>query len=466
MALSFYDQHVLNQVRNAQKEGTDWRQFIPGNLSLLGPKYLRDRGIDPSQPSPGYDPSAPDGGARAGKPPRNYDPNWFKPQGNAPATPGANASVAAQSQVVRTPGELEAQYKKELAAAQQAQKENRDLQKMWSAYTSGFDNFSSAVQSNLGGRRVANPGDPITAGQPLLPGASAVFRVDPIDSTGQNYLGVPDSFVGPSGWDTAVGNQYAPSENRAYADALATQVRDQMRAGEPILGHGTLPMPTMSRYSAANGDGLIQRENVNTALTNWVNANDAMKQTKLDPFGKPLGLGGGSSPGDVSGLSKSWNAYQQNYNSTKIGENQAYLDQMGGGFYGGVVPSASNPQWYDTTPTWGAPNNNFGPDQVQQRAQMSPWGQPGAPWQSQAWASGMFNPNGRGEPQPAGQNGEIQDRQRWQASSPNMFDPQMGFNPSIATNAPWTPPKQQNNAFGATSTPGMTFGASPWGSFW
>jgi hypothetical protein len=457
---TFRDWQIAN--RNG---GPSLAQALPGNLSVLGPAFRRSRGpqgdgIDSQSLTPAV-PHA-----------TSYDPNKFVYQGNAATTPGANAAVAGQSQVIKTGAELKKAYESELAATNKAQTQNRELQRLWNAYKSGQSNFSEAIQSNLGGRRVANPGDPITAGQPLLPGAVANFRIDPIDSTGQNYLGLPDSFVGQPGWDTAVGNQYTPSENRTYADQMATMVRDQMRAGQPVVldsvvGPDPMPLPTMSRYSAANGDGLLQRQNVRDALTTWVDANKQMQNTPTDYLGRPMGLnpqGGGSGGSDTKALSDSWNTYQQNYNNTKITENQSYLDMLGGGFFGGVVPSATNPQWYDNTPQWAPPKDNFGRDQLRNRAAASPWGQPGAPWQSQAWAAGTYNPS-QSPIQPAGPDGKIQDAPGWEGSW-NMFDPQQGFSPELVTNSPWTPQKKQNNAFGATSTPGMTFGASPWGSFW
>jgi hypothetical protein len=437
--------------------GPSLAEALPGNLSVLGPAFMRSRG------GPQYDgdsqpltPSAPHA--------TPYDPNRFVYQGNPAATPTANAAVANQSQVIKTGAELKSAYEKELAAVNKAQTQNRELQKLWDTYKNGFSDFSNAVQSNLGGRQIAQPGDPITAGNPLAPGAVATFRNYPIaDGSAQSYTAVPDSFVGPSGWDNTNGGYVrTPSENRAYADALATSVRDQMRAGGPVVLDsvaGPDPVPL--------ANGLLQRQNVQDSLNSWVDANKAMQNTPTDYLGRPLGLdpqGGPGGGGNTKALADSWNAYQQNYNSTKITENQSYLDMMGGGFYGGVVPSATNPQWYDTTAQWAPPKDNFGRDQLRNRAAASPWGQPGAPWQSQAWAAGTYNPS-MSPIQPAGSDGKIQDAPGWEGSW-NMFDPQQGFSPELVTNSPWTPQKKQNNAFGATSTPGMTFGASPWGSFW
>lgn len=477
MALSFYDQYILQQVRNAKNEGTDWRQLLPGNLSLLGPKLLRERGIDPSVPTD-VSSMGDGGGGRGGN--STYDPNRFVSQGNAPATPTANAAVAAQSQVVRSPDELQKQYQAQVNAARADQKQAREIQQIWDAYKNGFGNFSSAIQAELAGKQtVAAPGDVRMEGITLNPGAVGMYFPDIVKDSGQSLIAVPDAFEattpgGQSGAYSINGNSRTPYINRDYANALASAVRQQMAnhqpiSVDPVAGSGPVPLPTYNQ--SFQGPTLFQRQGVVDALTNWVGAYNQLQRMPSDYLGRPQGLSQSSgATNDIKNLSDSWNAYQQQYHSNKVTENQAYLDQMGGGFFGGVTPSANNPQWYDTTPTWNQPGE-MGAQRGRQQAQNSPWGQPGAPWASQAWASGMYDPQRNG-PFPAGPGGEIQDGSgadgspaRWQGQS-GMFAPQFGFNPGLVTNNPWTPPRQQNNAFGATSTPGMTFGASPWGSFW
>ena len=467
MALTAYDQYILSQLRNRDNPKSV-AELLPGNLGLLGNRFLRERGIDPSQPNFGPTSAAtePSGAERARiKPPKFYDPNWFQPQGNAPATPSANAAVAAQSQVVRTPQEIQAQYEKQQTALDAQSTQNTDLQKMWDAYKNGFGNLSTAIQNELGGRMRAMPaGEPFNDGITLSPGSTGFYRPEVTNGSGQAYLGVPQDYTprwpSPGSFDIS-GTLRTPTLNRNYAGELAGMIRGQMRAGGPVV-----PKPVVGSPAVPSSQALWDRPGVNDALTSWVDAYQGLQNVKKDYLGRPVDLQGSSSSSTAAqskALTDSWNTYQQSYNQNKVTEGNAYLDQIGGGFYGGVVPSANNPQWYDTTPTWGAPTRDIGREKGMEQASASPWGQAGAPWESQAWASGMYAPN-RG-PQPAGPNGDIQPTQPWSGSW-GMFAPQPGFSPELVTNAPWQAPKQQNNAFGATSTPGMTFGASPWGSFW
>ena len=465
MALTAYDQYILSQMRRGENPKSV-AELLPGNLGLLGGRFLRERGIDPAQQNlgPSSATTEPSGAERARiKPPKFYDPNWFRPQGNAPATPSANAAVAAQSQVVRTPQELQAQYEKQQDAISAESSANTDLQKMWNAYKNGFGNLSTAIQGELGGRMRAMPaGAPLNEGITLSPGSTGYYRPDVTNGSGQSYVGIPEEYT--PRWPSArpfdiSGTLRTPTLNRNYAGELAGMIRSQMQDGGPIV-----PKPVVGNAAVPSNQALWDRPGVNDALTSWVNAYQGLQNVQKDYLGRPVGMqSGGSAAGESKALTDSWNTYQQQYNQNRVTEGNAYLDQMGGGFYGGVVPSANNPQWYDTTPTWGAPTREIGQRKGMEQAQNSPWGQPGAPWESQAWAAGTYNPS-KG-PQPAGQNGDIQDPQRWNGSW-GMFAPQQGFNPQLAVNAPWQAPKQQNNAFGATSTPGMTFGASPWGSFW
>jgi hypothetical protein len=459
MALTPYQQQLLGQINEGNLTVP---QALPGQLSLLGWQFLRDRGIDPSQPSPGYDPSAPDGMRQQNRPPKNYDPNWFKSQGNAPATPSANAAVAAQSQVVRTPQEIQKQYEKAQKSASKQENADQAIMDAWRAYKNGFGITSDAILNELGGRqRVAPAGDPMTEGITLHPGSTGIYVTDPVKASGEAYIGVPKDFQAltprrQTGW-AVDGMSRTPLKNQDYASSLAADIRADMMAGRPIA-------------AGSFDDPLFQRQGVSEAINNWVSGYNTIQNYggPVSSTGRPLSIGTsyGSSPSaqEQKALTNSWNTYQQQYNSNKLTENQAYLDQMGGGFYGGVVPSANNPQWYDTTPTWGAPQQ-MGGERAQQQAQNSPWGQPGAPWASQAWASGMYDPS-RG-PMPAGQDGQIQDRgPQWSGPS-GMFAPQQGFNPNLVTNSPWAVPQKQNNAFGATNEGNkMTFGSSPWGSFW
>ena len=456
---------------NSADGGPSLAAALPGNLSTLGPAYLRSLGIEPSAGV--NNPGTTEIEQQRVKPPKNYDPNWFRPQGNAPATPSANAAVAAQSQVVRTPQEIAAQYKKEQDALQADQRANRELMKMWNAYKAGPGNFATAVQNELGGRMTAMPaGAPLNEGITLPPSAVGFYRPNVTNGSGQAYLPVPKDFQPWSpgainGASSVDGLNRTPLINRDYANSLMATLRTQMANGQPVT-----PSPMGGNQAVTASPDLMQRQGVQDALTKWVSANNYIQGQKLDAFGKPYALDGnnagtsGSNGAQSKALADSYNQYQQNYFGTLNTNNQAYLDQMGGGFYGGVLPSAQNPQWYDNTPTWGPPKS-INRQQGMAQAQNSPWGQAGAPWASQAWAAGTYNPMQMSAAMNAGEgNSETPSAPRWEGQS-GMFAPQQGFNPSLVTNSPWQMPRQQNNAFGATNENNkMTFGASPWGSFW
>jgi hypothetical protein len=465
MALNSYQQYIWDQINSHEGPNAgNLQAFAPGNPFLYNAAW----GDRPRETGPGTMASGAETamhGAQPRKPPRNYDPNWFIPQGNAPATPSANAAVAAQSQVIRTPDEVQAKYEQKLEAANEAQQANAPLQKLWDAYKSGFGNLSSAIQGELGGRQALSP--VLSQGFTPAPGSVGDYRPDVVKGNGQSYIAVPHGYTPQSGINTngwtlgAGGTTRSPRLNIAYANDLASMVRQQMRAGGPVVADPVAPQSG----SLPVASGLMQRPGVSSALNTWVDAYNQLQNVPKNYVGTPRGLassGGGGQ--NTQKLTDSYNNYVNQWHSNTITENQAYLDQIGGGMFGGVVSSANNPQWYDTTPTWGPPSNFASQEKAQEAAGKSPWGQPGAPWQSQAWASGTYDP--RSAPQFAGSDGQVQTPKPNWSGPQGMFGPQQGFDPGLVTNSPWAAPKQQNNAFGATSTPGMTFGASPWGSFW
>jgi hypothetical protein len=175
-------------------------------------------------------------------------------------------------------------------------------------------------------------------------------------------------------------------------------------------------------------------------------------------------------------LANSYNSYVTDYYNNQAAENQAYQEQIGENYAGGIIPWANNPQWSDTTPAWNPGYfNNSEPQQMQNAAAQSPWGQPGAPWASQAWASGSLEGGPEYAKSPfGGIEGQRQSQPQPLQWSTNTFNPQSGFNPQLFTNAPWGPPQNPGtfrppSGFGqqqGQTTSPMTFGSNPWGSFW
>jgi hypothetical protein len=382
-----------------------------------------------------------------------YDPTKFVPQGRPPATPGANAAVAEQSQVIHTPEGIAEKYEQKQAALEEQLKASSDIMQTLQSPAGAKGDLTQAILDNLGGRQTLGTGP----GSTNQRGVSSV-----VNPNGGGYFAVPKDFqaANPGNYGTSSpldadgtladtswilnGATRYPKLNQTYAQSLTAQVGEAMKAGQPITG--ILP------------ENLSARPDIAAALADYQSAYDA--RAALPSFG--TGTGNRFTPPQLiqqaqSGLQDSYNTYVQDYYGNQAAQGQAYLDMMGGGAFGGVLPSATNPQWYDTTPTMMEPGQ-LGEDRARQQAMNSPWGQAGAPWSSQAWAGGNFNP--MTGPQ-FSQNGQIQPNPPPWFGSNGMFNPNQ-FNPQMVTNAPWgTPTKPTGDAQGS-----MTFGQSPWGSFW
>jgi hypothetical protein len=377
---------------------------------------------------------------------QHYDPLKFNPVGRPPATPGANMDVAKQSQVIRTPDEIRAKYEEQQAELKAQLQASQDVMKTLQSTTGAKGDLTQAIIDNLGGRQ-ASPGGPYAPATGMPNDGGDYFAV-PIEyrqanpEYGYGLGSVNGQFTGTQ-WDVN-GNSRYPELNNVYARDLTSQINDALAAGTDPSG--ILPA------------GLASRPDIAEALTNY-QSSYAQREALPD-----FGIGNKFVPPQViqqsqTGLENNYNTFVQDYYTQQQTQGQAYLDMMGGGAFGGVLPSALNPQWYDATATM-LPFGHMDEGRAQQQAMNSPWGQAGAPFSSQAWAGGNFNP--MQGPQ-FSQNGQVQPNPAPWLGTPGMFNP-MQFNPQLAVNAPWGTPTKPTGS--SQQGNGMSFGASPWGSFW
>jgi hypothetical protein len=414
-----------------------------------------------------------------------YDPYSFVAQGRPPGTPGANADVANQSQVVRTPQEVAEEKArleimegmrrdKQIARSQAYQAAQKPINDTIAAYQKSSPNdITQAIKAAMGGVQ-----DSISLGLNPNNGASVTgyYANSPEGSIPIPQEYIPDD-LSARDYNT-IGSPFTttPSRQLKGADLFASDVSSDIVSA--IRSGGTPVIPDNLAGVQGIQDAVKKFQDTYSAyqaLPAQARSRDPRGSTPPPTGDQRIAQINQQSQQFQSGLNSSYQNYLDQTQNNWQTQNQAYLDQLGGAFPGGVLPNAWNPQWYDTTATWNG-NDTISGDAARQAAQGSPMGQPGAPFASQSWAWG--GPQGPQAPQGGHQSNS------W--SGPvDSFSP-VNFNPSLATNAPWASTSQQQpqqpqwpggggmnmspsssyHGPQATQTNKMTFGQSPWGSFW
>lgn len=455
--------------------------------------------------------------------------------------------------------DMRAQQEAQQAAIQQQLDEAQRIQGVLDAYQGGLGgNVFAQILGALGGAQALIPLSQTGIGSgedlpgyyyaPLEPSVALPEEFQGVEGW-TDYGGYDPNL--PEEWRTnprGIGADWyrVPTANAQYANQLVNQLEAAIQSGGNIsdltaqitsLFPGT-PPPPLPSFSLPFTPGVMQPSlldppptppaalpaSISQAIANYQQAvadYNALGQTDAYNAARHVtpslqAIAGYLSPQEIAALQpdmqagfaaqdqayndalaslyNDYNNYVGQYWQNAATEGQAYQSMMGGGYQGGVLPY--NPQWYDTTPAF-QPTQPITEQEGQVQAQQSPWGQPGAPWQSQAWASGTLQgPQPVGGAQFVGGQFSPQVQQPTWTGTSGMFSPQQ-FDPSLAINPPWQTPQsqqvqapQQQTSSWATlqnspqqqqqqqqggqwqgtgwtnrSQP-MAFGQSPWGNLW